>query len=101
MSAALDDFIDNGTCFWEDYPIIGTYPMCAAGITDVMQEKAKPQHALSKCCLFPELDNTKGKVLSDAQITAIKEMLLISPLLYTINVYNLSFSQNPVLANIS
>ena len=98
VNLALADLIDNGVCEFADYPKMGDYRTCAAGITDAMRQKAKPQHAASAVCLFPEIANTRGRALTVDRILEIKNYIYSTklPVLYNMYVYAKSYQTNPV-----
>lgn len=94
MTSALayQDFIDNGICEWQDLPVMGIYPVCKSKITPALIEKAKPQHALSVVCMFPDFWGWGG--LNAEQIQAIKTYIYTTkmPVLFAMDVYRNSFN---------
>ena len=96
VSCAIKSFIANGIPFWNSMPIIGNYSTCHAAITDKIKAEAKPQHALSGVCMFPDhIWWGKGNGLSAAEILAIKTYLYVTkmPILFTADIYRDSFSE--------
>ena len=89
---AYQDFIDNGICEWQDLPVMGIYPVCKSKITPALIEKAKPQHALSVVCMFPDRFGWGG--LNTEQIQAIKTYIYTTkmPVLFAMDVYQDSFA---------
>jgi len=89
---AYQDFVDNGICEWQDLPVMGIYPVCKSKITPALIEKAKPQHALSVVCMFPDFWGWGG--LNAEQIQAIKTYIYTTkmPVLFAMDVYKNSFN---------